>query len=140
MAEVLLGVLRLAHALAAATWIGGTLTYGLCGMGAGASSLPPNLWRPFREALRVAIGIFLLTGAILTVDRLGSVALTPFYLAVLGLKVALSFWMFSLGRGIGRAAGGPWWRRVEWQILALGAVVYGLALVLRGIFEEAIRG
>jgi len=140
MAEYLLGALRLAHALAAAAWMGGALTYALAGIGAGERSLPTATWRPFREALRVGIGIFLLTGAILTVDRLGSVALSPLYLGLLGLKVGLGIWMFWIARDIGRSSASEWWRRAEWRILALGVVVYGLALALRGIYEEAIRG
>ena len=140
MAEFLLGALRLAHALAAATWVGGALTYALVGLGAGDRPLAAAAWRPFREALRVGIGIFLLTGAILTVDRLGSVALSPLYLILLGLKVGLGIWMFWIARELGRPSQAEWWRRAEWRILALGVVVYCLAFALRGIYEEAIRG
>ena len=48
--EVLLGGVRLSHAVAAALWIGGTLVYGLLSSG-GIAASPVNT-RAFREALR----------------------------------------------------------------------------------------
>ena len=43
MAEFLLGALRLAHALAAATWVGGTLTFGYAGPVPAAAHAPGAL-------------------------------------------------------------------------------------------------
>jgi hypothetical protein len=141
ISDVLVAALRLAHALAAALWIGGTLTYALvdrstrADMGAGA-------WRGFREALRAGIGVFVVTGAILTMERLSSAALPPTYFAVLGIKVLFGIWMFFLARQIGAesiAAGRKWWTRPEAKVLGIGIVIYGLAIALKSIYEDTIR-
>ncbi len=136
--EVLLGALRLAHALAAALWIGGTLTYALVQPPAASAN-----WGAFREALRVGIGIFILTGVILAMERLSSATLPPTYMGVLAVKVGLGLWMFALARRIGTAQTAEtslvWWRRPESQVLGLGAVIYGLAVALKSIYEDTIR-
>jgi hypothetical protein len=139
-AEVLLGAVRLAHALAAAVWIGGTLLYILVRPRMGSR----ENWRPFREALRSGIAVFILTGTILATDRLAATSLPPTYFAVLGAKVALGIWMFFAARQIGLATGtltseASLLRRPEGRVLGLGIVIYGMALVLRGIYEASIR-
>ncbi|HZT06661.1 MAG TPA: hypothetical protein VFC51_06490 [Chloroflexota bacterium] len=139
IAELLIGILRLAHAITAATWVGGTLTYALVR----SSVAPPDsaAWRGFREILRAGIGVFVVTGVVLSVERLSSAALPPIYVALLAVKVALAIWMFREARrlGAGTQPARPWWRGPEGRVLALGLAIYGLAVALKSVYEETIR-
>jgi hypothetical protein len=141
MDEWLLGTLRLGHALAAALWLGGTLSYALVRT---AQPGPVTNWRPLREALRAGIWVFLVSGAILTMDRLSRAAMPPSYFGLLALKVSVGLWMFWAARAIGMPSGGDptlaWWHRVEWQIVLGGVVIYSLAFGLRSIYEQTLRG
>jgi hypothetical protein len=85
----------------------------------------------------MGVAVFILTGAIMTADRLASAPLPPGYLVVLGIKVAAAAWMFSIARGLGSARQ----RSAETarRLLLVGAAIYALAMVLRGIYEQAIR-
>lgn len=144
LGETLLGAVRLAHALAAAVWVGGTLLYILVRPRMLGGPEAGQTWGSFREALRLGIAVFILTGAILATDRLGRATLPPTYLALLGTKIALGVWMFYTARNIGTISGDPApglasWRRPESRVVVLGIAIYGLALALRGIYEEAIR-
>lgn len=142
MDEWLLGVLRLGHALAAAIWLGGTLTLALV-RAPQLSEVGPD-WRPLRESLRSGIWVFVITGAILTMDRLSRTAMPPFYFGLLALKVTVGLWMFWTARSIGRRAEvglvSAWWRQAEWKIVLGAVVVYGLAFGLRAIYEQTLRG
>ena len=62
ISDVLVAALRLAHALAAALWVGGTLTYAVVDRTA-RIEMGPGAWRAFREILRAGIAVFVLTGA-----------------------------------------------------------------------------
>ena len=140
LGEVLLGGVRLAHALAAALWVGGMLVVALLPIG----SAPTPAIRWYRQGLRAGIGVFVVSGALLAVERLGSAPLPPTYFALLLLKIALGIWMFALARRIGLAprGGAGWtaqWGRAEVRVIALGVAVYALAIALRSIYESAIR-
>ncbi len=139
--EVLLGGVRLAHALAAALWLGGSLMYALLPNGAIVSDAVRPAARAFRQALRLGIGVFVLSGAVLAVERLGSAPLPPTYFAILVVKVGLGIWMFALARHIGtaRLPAGAIWTRPEARVLGLGIAIYALAIALRAIYESAIR-
>lgn len=77
------------------------------------------------------------TGAVITFDRLGTPRLPLAYPATLGLKVALAVWMFALARGLRRRrrASGT---TAGLRVLALGLAVMLLAEVLRSIYESAL--
>jgi len=141
--EVLLGSVRLAHALAAALWVGGTLAYALLPSDFDAKRSPAPDLRRYREALRIGIGVFVVSGALLAVERLGSAPLPPSYFAILIVKVALGIWMFAAARQIGSprlsAERSAIWSRAEYRVLALGIVIYALAVALRSIYESVIR-
>lgn len=99
--------------------------------------------RRFRDLVQMAILSLLVTGAVLTFDRL-QLQPGPAYAIVLGVKVALAIWMFmlaqdlasrgrrrSLERRAGLAATG---RAVStWLVLALGLAVLLLSDVLKVI-------
>jgi len=126
---------RLAHALAAATWVGGAIIFVAAPAVAKTVAGPDG--RHARELLRAGVAVFVLTGAIMTVERLGSAPVPPTYFAVLAVKVAAAVWMFAIARAAGRRdiQGADPTRR----LLTLGLVIYALAMVLRSIYEHAIR-
>ena len=140
--DVLVGSLHQAHALAAAIWIGGMTMY-LVASRATSGGLPAEALLRFREVLRIGIAVFLLTGAFMTVQRLSSAPLPPLYFALLVAKVGLALWLFSLARRIGRGVpvlDGRWWTHSEGRIVVGGVVIYGLAMALRIVYENTIRG
>jgi len=145
-----------AHAMAAVAWVGGSLFFVVAlnpaldevGRTPERLSLLTAVGREFREVVRLSILVFVVTGAVLAVGRLGQPRIATSYVVVLAFKVALSLWMFWLAGRIGkppRSGGGRltapwrsvWWLRPQYLILALGAVVYLLSLVLRVLFEQS---
>lgn len=136
MGEALLGVLRLAHALAAALWVGSALVFALT-----RTSIHP---RPssllLRETFGAGVAVFVLTGMVLAFQRLASAPVPPAYAAVLAVKIALGVWMFALARRMGTI--GPDNTRgvpMEWQLAGIGIAIYALAIALRSIYEDSIR-
>jgi hypothetical protein len=108
-----------------------------------SGDLPPEALLRLREVLRMGIGVFLVTGAFMTVQRLSSAPLPPLYFALLVAKVGLALWLFSVARTIGRGVrvqNGRWWSRSEGRVVAGGIVIYGLAMALRIIYENTLRG
>jgi len=139
--DVLVGSLHLAHALAAAVWIGGMAMYLV--VSRATAGLPAEALLRFRDTLRMGIGVFLLTGAFMTAQRLSTAPLPPLYFALLVTKVGLALWLFSVARGIGRGvqvSDGRWWSRSEGRVVVGGVVIYGLAMVLRIVYENTLRG
>ena len=156
--------IRFAHALAAVAWVGGSLFYVLAltpaldriGRTRERNELVAAVGREFRPLVRIAIVVFLFTGALLTFDRLSQPRVPVLYVAILALKVALSLWMFWLARRlesgeVGSTGTAPASsvepppirrRRVRPQalVLALGLAVYLLAITLKVVFEAALAG
>jgi hypothetical protein len=133
--DLLFGAVRLAHALAAALWVGGAILFTLApALRAGVDSTQS---RRVRESLRLVVTVFIVTGAVMAAERLGSAPVPPAYVAVLALKIAFAVWMFAIARSLGRARGDA--EKLMQRLLVLGGLVYALALVLRGIYEHAIR-
>ena len=154
--------LRWIHALASATWVGGGLFYLLVlgpalqvmGDSEVRRRLSRVVGREFSMVIKAAIPVFLVSGALLTLDRLTRSQLPPSYVAVLALKIALALWMFWLAQRMGGReieAGGHGGRagimvsfpfRVSAQalVVVLGVIVYLLAIVLKVLYENALRG
>ena len=159
--DVFLLTVRWIHLVSAAAWIGGSLFYLLV--------LRPALGRTpdsaravnlaaageFRALVDTSIFLLLVTGVILTFNRLTpSVAGTP-YVVTLGLKIALSVWMFVLARGRRQTALLQAHREPERPaqtrlarvaratsgfnaIVILGIVVFLLSDLLKVLFENAL--
>lgn len=143
--------------MAAAAWVGGSLFYVIAlnpalervGRTPERATLLAAVGREFREVVRLAILVFVVTGAILAVSRLSQPRITLSYVSVLALKIVLSLWMFWLAGRLDRPptapAGGsaakddrPHWRRPPYLILELGVLVYLLSLILRVLFEQSL--
>jgi hypothetical protein len=107
----------------------------------------------FREVVLLAMLALVVTGVLLTFDRLSTNAAGPAYVATLGVKVALAIWMFLLVQGLGRRA-----RRLRFDavpeggeklggqasparlVLVLGLLVLLLADLLGELYEAGLRG
>ena len=154
-------VMRWLHVLAATAWVGGSIFFFAVLRPALRASPDESLLnrlagQEFRQLVDVAIWVLLVSGAIISVDRLTSDHSTPTYGVVLGLKIAFSLWMFGL----------VWFRRRGSStmppqdaaqtsglaqrisavlaptnlILALGLLVLLLAELLGHLFEQSIAG
>ena len=169
--DIILLLIRWAHALAAVVWIGGSLFLLLAGRpalrrtalrqtDAGGRSAPEILGRAlaaeFRPIVTTAIGALIVSGVILSAQRLTSDAAGVAYTAFLVAKIALSGYAFGIAwllprrrrgdkaaragapagmaRRIGTALTGPG------ALAVIGVVVIGLADVLAWLFERGLAG
>lgn len=145
-------ILLWAHAMAAVAWVGGSLFYAVVLLPAVQEVGPTPerrtllgvVGREFGEVIRLAILVFVLTGAILAYSRLSQPRVTPLYVGILAVKVALSLWMFWLAGRLGQRprpeavpTKTPTWLAPPYLILELGALVYLLSLALRVVFEQS---
>ena len=168
--EVFLLVMRWAHALAALLWIGGALFYALvirpaqrhANVNDGAS-LGQSIAFEFRSWVLFSIGILVVTGAVLTLNRLTSPLTDLPYLLILGTKISLALIMFVLVRTQRRSQpvstrlpreniagrsffGLPMSAKIKSlvprsnMILGLGLTVFLLADILRDLVEKSLRG
>jgi uncharacterized membrane protein len=149
--------------MAAVVWVGGGLFYlialrpalsqskgaalrsGFDGNQAG--SLVRAVSQHFRDAVELCIVVMLVSGVVLTFQRLTAPQATAAYAIVLGIKIALSVTMFALAYWLGRkgaverllgAGGAPadatrrrWLPSTATATVVLGAVVLLLAELLR---------
>jgi putative copper export protein len=139
--------IRFLHLVAAVVWVGGSAFY-LAAVGPAAKALGEDvrrgIERRFRDLVQLAIVSLLVTGAVITFDRLQREP-GPAYAVTLGIKIALAIWMFLLAqdlasrgrrRLIERRLGVEGTARrsaPSWLILALGMVVLLLSDVLKTI-------
>jgi len=143
-------IVRAAHILAAAAWVGGNILYLVAVIPALRSSGPApavaaQIAALFRRMVNVCIGVLLLTGAYLMFDRLTQTALGWPYLVVLGLKIAAAIAMFVLAIYLGQSnirrlakRSTRLSRAAPQLMLALGIIVFILGALLNGLFEATI--
>ena len=153
--DAILLIIRWAHALAAVTWIGGSLFMLLAArpalrslrneIGDANGLVGRVLAAEFRPIVVTAIAVLIITGVILTVDRLTSDAAGIAYTGVLVAKIVLAVYAFAVAwllprrrgndtAGIGRALTGPA------ALTIVGVIVIGLADVLAWLFERGLIG
>jgi uncharacterized membrane protein len=144
-AEILLVAVRWAHAMAAVAWVGGSVfllwvlepALGVLGEGDRSKAARAVAARGFRELADAAIVVFIVSGAILTFDRLSSPAASPAYVAILGAKVALAVVTFILATRLRRADRARRLPLARWQV-GLGAAIILLAALLKTLYEGGL--
>jgi uncharacterized membrane protein len=155
LGEVLQATIWWAHTMATVAWIGGALFYLIVLRPATrAAGSVPELERAvstrFRDVVEVSAVVLVVSGVILSAQRLSSGAADGRYAAVLALKVSLGLAMCALawelrwpGRSRRPAAAGR--RRLDRAALSrltlvLGIMVILLAVVLRRLYEAGLGG
>lgn len=141
--EALLVVVRWAHAAAAALLVGGSAFYvlildpALRRAGSNVQALRKGLDAGFKELVDLSLVVFLISGGLLTFERLSSGAATTSYTLVLGLKVLLSLLVYRWAYQVCRGAG--WQSRPAKLFVGTGFVVILLASVLKTLYESSLR-
>lgn len=159
--DIFLLVVRWLHLVSAAAWVGGSIFYLLVLRPAMRRS--PEASRAvavataseFRALVDTCIFVLLATGVILTFNRLTANVVGVPYVVTLGVKIALSLWMFLLARGRRRrsALAGATedeptptrFRKVARAVagynavVILGIVVFLLSDLLKALFELALE-
>ncbi len=143
-------IVRAAHTLAAAAWVGGSILYLVAVLpalrkGGPAPVVAAQIAALFRRMVNICVGVLLLTGAFLTFDRLTQTTLGLPYVVVLGLKIASAIGMFILAIYLGQSNVRRLAKRstrlskaAPQLMLALGILVFILGALLNGLFEASI--
>ncbi len=143
-------LVRAAHTVAAATWVGGSIMYLLVvlpalRLGNATPAVAVNVANLFKRMVNVCIGVLLVSGAYLTFDRLTQTTLGLPYIVVLLLKIAGAIGLFILALYIGQGNIRRLAKRTTrlsevapQLMLALGIVVFILGAVLNQLFELTI--
>ena len=149
MTEIRL-IVRAAHIIAAAAWVGGSIMYMLVvipalKLGGPAPAVATQIAALFKRMVNICIGVLLLSGAFLTFDRLTQTMLGWPYLLVLGLKITAALAMFIVALYLGQsnirrlAKRSSRLSKVAPQLLlALGILVFLLGALLNSLFEATI--
>lgn len=152
--------------MSAAAWVGGGIFYlvvlrpaqrrSSAGDADSSQTVFAGAASEFRALVDTCIFVLLTTGVILTANRLTPGVVGAPYVIVLGVKIALSTWMFVLARGRRRRsalmdayaeeAGSPqtrWGRAVRavsgYNLLViLGLIVFLVSDLLKVLFELAL--
>ena len=143
-------LVRVAHILAGAAWVGGSIFYLLVVMPALRSigpspALAAKIAELFKRMVNICIGVLLLTGGYLVFDRLAQTTLGMSYLIVLAIKIVAAIAMFVLAiymaqSNIRRLAkrSTRLSRATPQLMLALGILVFILGALLNNLFEMSI--
>ena len=145
-------LLRVAHAIAAAVWLGGAVYYLLALRPQLRSSddevraFARNVQREFGEWASVSTLIMIATGVILMFDRLTDGRGTLAYVLILAVKVAaalVAFWLARSFRRRKRPAGKVAVGRARlidrsWLMLSLGAIAFILGITLSSLYSTGI--
>ena len=163
--EIIILLIRWAHALAAVFWIGGSLFLLLAARPAlrradlaDSSILARALAAEFRPLVRTAIAVLLLTGVILTAHRITSDAAGIAYTIALAVKIALSLGAFAIAWTMPQRRLNPDESecpsparrsksarlrsalRGPTALTIIGITVIGIADLLAWLFERALAG
>lgn len=143
-------IVRTAHLLAAAAWVGGSIVYvavilPALRMGGADPKIYAHIATLFRSVVNICIGVLLLSGAYLMFDRLTTTALGWPYLTVLGTKIIAALGMCILAIYLGQSSVRRLAKRTTrfsslapQLLLVLGILVFLLGALLNGMFEATI--
>jgi len=142
-------IVRFAHILAAAAWVGGSILYLVVVLpalrsGGPAPAVAAQVAALFRRLTNICIGVLLLSGAFMAFDRLTQTTLGLPYLIVLCLKIVSAIAMFILAIYLGQSNIRRLAKRstrlskaAPQLMLALGIFVFLLGALLNQLFEAA---
>ena len=155
MQETFLLIIRWLHTLSAVAWVGGGIFFWVVLRPAIRGGAPPPLVRfvgaEFGQLVGLAMWTLVVTGGILMFSRLSEPTASVPYGVVLGVKVALSAWMFflTMGRRGPRAREDGDAGRLRSLVHALshinmtvvlGIIVFLLSDILRLLVERNLAG
>lgn len=139
--DLILVAVRWLHGSAAVLWVGGVLFELLALRPAIGDALSPTaqagLDRALGEIVQSSLVAFLVTGALLTFDRLSHNVAADSYVAILGVKLLLSVAMFQVAFRSRRAVGARRTTGLRW-VGGLGLLVMLLASLLKTVFERGL--
>lgn len=153
--DLFIAIVAWVHAIAATAWIGGSILFAF--VLRPASKVDPEGMRRvmalisslYRELVDIAVIAIVISGVILSFDRLTSPDADAVYASLLAIKVALALVMFYVvwvlrKAGPGAPPTGRWMSKLSWllgynSIVALGLIVYFLADVLAAVFQAGLR-
>ncbi|MBI2958165.1 MAG: hypothetical protein HYY32_04905 [Chloroflexi bacterium] len=155
IADIVLLAVRWLHVLAAAALVGGCMFYLLnlrLAAPKGSSGVEAERFQQVKsqrsKLVEGFLAIIVASGLVLGLDRLARAEVNGVYLALLGLKLLLAAGTLALVRRL--APGG--WGAVRGQLparpvsssasnlmLVLGAATFLVSLLLRAVFEAALR-
>jgi len=162
--DLFLLIIRWLHVVSAAAWVGGSIFYLLVlrpAIRSSSGSHGPLLTaagKEFRTLVNTCIMVLVATGVILAFDRLTEDIVGPPYAITLGIKSALSVWMFMQVQSERRRSEflGAFSRREEPPrgrlstamrsvsgynaLVIVGIVVFLLSDLLKALFESALGG
>ena len=143
-------IVRFAHILAAATWVGGSILYLVVVLpalrkGDPAPAVAAQVATLFRRLVNICIGVLLLSGAFMVFDRLTQTTLGLPYLVVLSLKIVSALAMFIVAIYLGQSnirrlakRSTRFSKAAPQLMLALGIFVFLLGALLNVLYEAAI--
>jgi len=156
VSDILFLIIRWLHAISAVAWIGGGLFYLLVlrpSLRRSLSSANAAIGQEFLALVTTAMGILLVTGVILSFDRLTSGFVGTAYAIVLAIKISLALYMFYLVRFLRSRTypddpQGQSTRFQKWvtalssgtTVVVLGVIVFLLADILSALFEQGLKG
>jgi putative copper export protein len=138
--------IRWLHVLAAVGWVGGGIFYLFVlnqawadpGVRQRSAEVRALIARRFRDFTGTCILTVVVTGVIITVDRLTDPRASVEYGALLALKLALVAFMYLVFRQLDDRKRPRRWASPE-TMLAAGVVVFLVTVVLRLVYEAALR-
>ena len=155
-ADIFILVVRWIHTVAGLAWVGGSLFYLIVLRPAakkGAEGVGNNaaVASEFRSVVDTAVMVLIITGVVLAFDRLTSKYTDVTYVSVLGVKVALSLWMFWLAGVLQKRrrsrVDAPASERGRTQrvfssaslVAIIGIIVFLISDLLQALFEDALK-
>jgi putative copper export protein len=143
-------LMRAAHVLAGAAWVGGSIMYLVVvipalRLGGATPQVSAAIAENFKRLTSLCMGVLLLSGGYLVFNRLTQTTLGGSYLLVLILKIAAALAMFALAFYMAQNKVRKLAKRTTrfsqaapQLMVALGILVFGLGALLNLLFELTI--
>ncbi len=143
-------LVRMIHILAAAAWVGGSLMYQCIVVpalrrGGPAPEVAAQIAALFKRMVNICVGVLLLSGVLLTFDRLTQTTLSLAYIIVLGIKIVAAIAMFVLAIYLGQSnirrlakRSTRFSRAAPQLMLAVGICIFVLGAILNSLYEASL--